>query len=320
MIPPVHPNLNAAADTWRLEDIPDQAGRTVLVTGTTLGGLGHHTALELARRGARVVLAGRRADRLEETADTIVAEVPKARLERLVVDLADLASVRRAAAEASGLGPIDVLVNNAGVMAPPYHRTGDGLELQMATNHFGPFLLTGLLLPQLVASEAATVVTVSSLMHRIARSAPLEDPRTPQGHYSRWPVYGRTKLANLLFTYELERRCREAGLPVKALAAHPGFAGTHLVVNGRFGRSSGGLASILDAGVRAVSQSAAAGAWPTLMAATADLPGGTFCGPGGMGERRGAPRVVGSTGLSRDEDAQRRLWQLSEETVGLRYP
>ena len=308
------------ADAWRLEDIPDQAGRTVLVTGTTLGGIGHHTALELARRGARVILAGRRAERLEATARAITDEAPKAELERLVVDLADLASVRRAAAEAAGLGPVDVLVNNAGVMAPAYQRTADGLELQMATNHFGPFLLTGLLLPQLVASEAATVVTVSSLMHRTARSAPLGDPRAERGRYWRWHVYGQTKLANLLFTHELDRRCRRAELPVRAVAAHPGFAGTHLVVNGRFGRNSGGLASILDAGVKAVSQPAAAGAWPVLMAATADLPGGTFCGPGGPGEVRGTPRVVGSSALSHDEDAQRRLWEISEETTGIRYP
>ena len=202
--------MGAPTDVWRLEDIPDQAGRTALVTGTTLGGLGHHTALELARRGARVVLAGRNPERLNETEKTILTEVPAAQLEQLQVDLADQGSIRRAAMEAAGLGPIDVLVNNAGVMGTPYERTVDGLELQMATNHFGPFLLTGLLLPQLVASEAATVVTVSSLMHRVARTAPLGDPRSPEPHYRRWPTYSRSKLANLLFTYELDRRARRA--------------------------------------------------------------------------------------------------------------
>ena len=315
-----HPLMRAPADAWRLEDIPDQAGRTALVTGTTLGGLGHHTALELARRGARVVLAGRTPDRLDETARTIREQAPDAELERLVVDLADLSSVRRAAVEAAAYGPIDVLVNNAGVMAPAHRRTVDGLELQMATNHFGPFLLTGLLLPQLVASDAATVVTVSSLMHRVARTAPLGDPRSPEGHYRRWPTYSRSKLANLLFTYELDRRARRAELPVKALAAHPGFAGTHLAANGQYGRSSGGLASILDAGVRAVSQPAHLGAWPTLMAATADLPGSTYCGPSGWAEQRGLPAVVTSNRLSHDESAQRRLWEISEETTGIRYP
>ncbi|HET6938008.1 MAG TPA: oxidoreductase [Nocardioides sp.] len=308
------------ADTWQLADIPDQAGRTVVVTGTTLGGLGHHTALELARRGARVVLAGRNPDRLRETRDTIRAEVPAAELEQLEVDLADLGSVRRAAEAATAYGPIDGLVNNAGVMGTGRQTTPDGLDLQLATNHFGPFLLTGLLLPQLLASKDARVVTVSSNMHRFARRAPLGDPRAHRGRYSTWHVYGQTKLANLLFTYELDRRARAKELPLKALAAHPGFAGTHLAANGQYGRSSGGIATILDASIKAVSQSAAHGAWPVLMAATADLPGATYVGPGGLGELRGHPQVVTSTRLSRDEGAQRRLWELSEETTGISYP
>jgi NAD(P)-dependent dehydrogenase (short-subunit alcohol dehydrogenase family) len=305
--------------TWTVADIPDLTGRTTLVTGTTLGGLGHHTALELARAGARVVLAGRRADRLEETATAITGEVPRARLERLVVDLADLGSVRRAGEEATRFGPVDVLVNNAGVMAVPLRRTVDGLESQMATNHFGPFLLTGLLLPQVTAA-GGRVVTLSSSMHKVARQAPLGDPRRQEGRYRRWRVYGESKLANLLFTFELDRRCRRAGLPVRALAAHPGFAGTHLVTNGQLGRSSGGAASILDAAVRAVSQSAAAGAWPTLMAATADLPGSTYVGPGGRGEASGPPRVVSPRRLAMDAEAQRRLWEISEEVTGITYP
>ncbi|MDN4173379.1 oxidoreductase [Nocardioides sp. SOB77] len=309
-----------SADAWTLADIPDQAGRTALVTGTSVGGLGHHTALELARRGARVVLAGRTAAKLDATEQTIREEVPHAQLEKLVVDLADLGSVRRGAAEAAGLGPIDLLVNNAGVMGTPYSRTADGLEMQLATNHFGPFLLTGLLLPQLVASEDGRVVAVSSQFHRFARSAPLGDPRVQQGRYARWPTYGQTKLANLLFTYELDRRLRRAELPVKALAAHPGFAGTHLAANGQYGRSSGGIATILDAAIRAVSQSAAAGAEPTLMAATADLPGATYCGPGGLQEMSGPPRVVSSNRLSHDEVAQRRLWEISEDVTGVAYP
>ena len=312
--------MRAATDTWRLADIPDQAGRTILVTGTTVGGLGHHTALELARRGARVVLAGRTEARLAETDEAIRGEVSGALLERLTVDLSSLDSVRTAATEAAELGPIHVLVNNAGVMGTTHQRTDDGLELQLATNHFGPFLLTGLLLPQLIASEDARVVTVSSQFHRYARSAPLGDPRQQQGRYSKWPAYAQTKLANLLFTYELERRLRDAGLPVRALAAHPGFAGTHLAANGQYGRSSGGIASILDATIKAVSQSAAAGAWPTLMAATADLPGGTYCGPGGLQEMSGAPQVVTSNRRSYDEASQRRLWELSEQTTGISYP
>jgi NAD(P)-dependent dehydrogenase (short-subunit alcohol dehydrogenase family) len=313
--------VTAATDRWSLADIPDQSGRTVVVTGTSAGGLGQFTALELARRGARVVLAGRTSQRLDTTETLIREEVPAAELEKVVVDLADLSSVRRAAATAAGLGPIDVLVNNAGVMGTPYQRTPDGLERQLATNHFGPFLLTGLLLPQLVASGAATVVTVSSQMHRVARRAPLGDPRMQQGRYQRWPVYGQSKLANLLFTYELDRRARRAEVPVKALAAHPGFAATHLAVNGQYGRSRGGIATILDAAVKAVSPNTAGeGAWPTLMAATADLPGATYCGPDGLGEWGGHPRVTTSSRLSHDETAQRRLWQLSEEVTGIHYP
>lgn len=305
---------------WRLADVPDQRGRTVLVTGTTIGGLGLHTALELARRGARVVLAGRTESRLVETAGVIRRQVPGALLDQLTLDLSDLASVRRAASDAAAYGPINVLVNNAGVMGPHLTRTADGLELQMATNHFGPFLLTGLLLPQLVSSGDGRVVTVSSQFHRYARAAPLGDPRAQEGRYSRWTTYGDTKLANLLFTYELDRRLRVAGLPVLALAAHPGFAGTHLAANGQYGRSSGGVASVLDAAIRAVSQSAAAGAWPSLMAATADLPGGTYCGPGGPAELAGAPQVTTSSEASHNGVAQRRLWEISERATGLRYP
>lgn len=310
-----------ATDVWRPDDIPDQAGRTIVVTGPSVGGLGHHTALELARRGARVVLAGRTPAKLDETATAILGELPGAEVEQLVVDLSDLTSVRGAGAAAARLGPIDVLVNNAGVMGTKRRRTADGLDLQLATNHFGPFLLTGLLLPQLAASEAGTVVAVSSIFHRMGGRPPLGDPtRKSIGLYRKWKVYGSSKLANLLFTAELDRRCREAGVPVKALAAHPGFAGTHLAANGQYGRSEGGVASILDAFIRAVAQPAHAGAWPTLMAATAELPGGSFCGPSGPAEFGGLPQVTTGNRRSRDAEAARTLWQLSERTTGISYP
>lgn len=306
--------------TWTLADIPDQTGRTVVVTGPSRGGLGYYASLELARRGARVVLAGRSEPKLQAAADAIRAEVAEARLERLVVDLASLASVRSGAAAAARFGAIDVLLNNAGIMAPPYRRTADGFESQLGTNHFGPFLLTGLLLPQLAASGAGRVVTVSSQMHRLATKPPLGDPTTKPRPYFRWTEYGKSKLANLLFTYELQRRCEAAGLPIEALAAHPGYAGTHLVSNGQLGKVAAPLTSIVDAANRAISQSADAGAWPLLMAATADLPGGTYVGPSGKGQLSGAPRVVGSTPLARSRSAQERLWALSEEAVGLSYP
>jgi len=308
------------SEPWSLADIADQTGRTAIVTGTSLGGLGHVTALELARRGARVVLAGRNAAKVEETRAAIVDEVPDAALDRLLVDLADLDSVHAAAGVASDLGPLHLLVNNAGVMAPPYSRTRDGFESQMATNHFGPFLLTGLLLPQLVESGDGRVVTVSSLMHRMAPKAPTGDPRVQSGRYLRWPEYGESKLANLLFTFELARRLREADLPVRALAAHPGIAGTHLVVNGQTGGMNGRRASILDAAVKAISQSAADGALPTLMAATADLPSGSHVGPSGFQQLRGAPQLVEASSVARNRNHQERLWAVSEEAVGLAWP
>jgi len=304
--------------SWSPADIASQRGRTALVTGVSVGGLGHYTALELARAGARVVLAGRNPDRLAETATTIREEVPDALLERLVVDLADLSSVRSAAAEAAAYDSLDLLVNSAGIMATPYRRTVDGFESQLATNHFGPFLLTGLLLPQV--ATGGRVVTVSSLMHRFARQAPLGDPSVKAKPYLRWVAYSQTKLANLLFTFELDRRLRESGSSVSAHAAHPGYAGTHLVANGRFGRSAGGVASIFDAANRAIGQSPAVGAWPTLMAATADLPGSTYCGPSGLGEVAGSPRLVGWTRQAGDRDSQRELWELSEKATGITYP
>jgi NAD(P)-dependent dehydrogenase (short-subunit alcohol dehydrogenase family) len=309
----------STAGTWTPDRIGDLTGRTAIVTGPTVGGLGFHTALELAGHGARVVLAGRTPARLDAAGAAIRAEVPGARLEHLVVDLSDLGSVRAAAEEAAGLGPLDLLVNNAGIMATPFRSTVDGLESQMATNHFGPFLLTGLLLEQLAASGDGRVVTVSSQMHRLARSAPLGDPRVRR-RYGRWRVYAQTKLANLLFTFELDRRLRRAGLPVTALAAHPGLAGTHLAVNGQLGTTRGRRAALLDGAVKLVAQSAQAGAAPTLMAATADLPGATYVGPAGPGEASGPPRVVGATPLARDEMAQRRLWETSERTVGHSWP
>ncbi|MDT7574785.1 MAG: hypothetical protein QOH17_1118 [Pseudonocardiales bacterium] len=304
--------------SWSPADIPDLSGRTALVTGVSVGGLGYFTALELARAGGRVVLAGRRPDKLTESEQAVRAELPDAALVRLVIDLADLSSVRSAASAAEAFGPLDLLVNNAGIMATPYHRTVDGFESQLATNHLGPFLLTGLLLPRL--ADQARVVTVSSQMHRLARKPPLGDPRARPRSYLRWIAYSQTKLANLLFTFELDRRLRSLGSTVKAMAAHPGLAGTHLVANGRFGRSRGGLSSLVDATARVVSQSPVVGAWPSLMAATADLPGSTYCGPSGLGEAGGPPQLVGWSRQAGDRRAQERLWELSEAATGLSYP
>jgi NAD(P)-dependent dehydrogenase (short-subunit alcohol dehydrogenase family) len=299
---------------WTLADLPDLTGTRAVVTGVTAG-LGTTTALELARAGAEVALVARSSERLASTRRALETAAPGATFHSVIADLADLSSVRRGSAQIAGLGPLNVLVNNAGVMALPFARTVDGFERQFGTNHLGPFLLTGLLLPQLVASGDGRVVTVASQAHRIARRAPLDDPRTLHGRYTRWGAYGASKLANLMFTFELDRRARAAGLPVKALAAHPGYSATELV-----GKTGGIGGQIMHAATRLLGQRAELGALPTLMAATADLPGSTYVGPDGFAQMRGYPRIVRPRRLALDKDAQHRLWELSEIAVGLHYP
>lgn len=303
--------------TWSPADLPDLPGKTVVVTGPSLGGIGYYTALALARAGAQVVLAGRTWSKLDAAEAAIREQVPGARTEKVALDLADLASVRTGAAAIADIAPIDVLINNAGIMAVPHRRTVDGLESQLATNHFGPFLLTGLLLPALVEAGGARVVTVSSIGHHGARSAPLSYPTVAVGRYSRMGVYAQTKLANLLFTFELDRRLKAAGVPVEALAAHPGFATTRLIENGT---SFGALSGLADRAYPLIAQTPEHGAWPTLMAATADLPGGVLVGPGGLLQTQGAPQVVRSSRLAQDPAAARALWELSEQTTGISYP
>jgi NAD(P)-dependent dehydrogenase (short-subunit alcohol dehydrogenase family) len=299
---------------WTLADLPDLTGRRVAVTGVTAG-LGTVTARELARAGAELVLIARSPEKLAKTAAELGNEVPGAQLRPVVANLADLSSVRRGAAEVAELGALDLLVNNAGVMALPYARTVDGFETQFGTNHLGHFLLTGLLLPQLAASGAGRVVVVASQAHRFARRAPLGDPRTLHGRYSKWGAYGESKLANLMFAFELERRLKAAGLPVKALAAHPGYSSTELV-----GKTGGIGGQIMTAATRLLGQPAHLGSLPTLMAATADLPGASYTGPDGLGQMRGYPRIVKARRLAYDAEKQRRLWSLSEEATGIRYP
>jgi NAD(P)-dependent dehydrogenase (short-subunit alcohol dehydrogenase family) len=300
--------------------MPDLTGKRVLVTGVT-SGLGADIARELAAQGAEVVLAARSEQKLAATVADIEHRVRDPRLAQVVVDLSDLGSVRRAAAHASRLGPIDVLINNAGVMATPYKRTADGFELQFATNHLGPFALTGLLLPQLVASGDGRVVNTGSQAHRLARRAPLGDPAVQSGRYSTWQAYAQSKLADLLFTFELDRRLREAELPVKALAAHPGYSATGLMHSRHSLAGSANAATrILEGAFTLLGQPAELGALPTLMAATADLPGSTYVGPDGPAQMRGTPRIVAPAKRAHDRDAQRRLWEISETATGVRYP
>jgi NAD(P)-dependent dehydrogenase (short-subunit alcohol dehydrogenase family) len=310
----------AGPRSWTPDDIPDLTGRRALVTGVT-SGIGESTVLELARHGAEVVLGARNPAKLEATITRIQQQVPGAALHPLAIDVSDLASVRRAAGQVTQ--PLHLLINNAGVMATPHHRTADGLELQMATNHFGPFALTGLLFPRLVESGDGRVVAISSQGSRMARRPPLDDPRDQSRRYGRWQSYFQSKLADLLFIFELDRRCREQEVPVKGLAAHPGYASTGLMGTGRNTGNTGErmrlTATILQAAFAAVGQPASLGALPTLMAATADLPGSTYVGPDGLLEFKGRPRIVNARRLAHDREAQRRLWEISEETTGVRF-
>jgi NAD(P)-dependent dehydrogenase (short-subunit alcohol dehydrogenase family) len=308
------------AGPWTAADIPDLSGKRALVTGVT-SGIGEKTVIELARHGAEVILGARSPSKLEASIRTIEKAVPGARLHPLAIDVSDLSSVRRAAGQVEG--PLDLLVNNAGVMATPYERTADGLELQMATNHFGPFALTGLLLPQLIASGDGRVVAVGSQASRVARKAPLEDPRDDSVRYSRWRAYAESKLADLMFVFELDRRAREQGVPVKGLAAHPGYAATALmgtgISTGSTAEKPSRTSTIMQAVFQTVGQPAEVGALPTLMAATADLPGSTYVGPSGPLQMKGYPRIVSPRRLAHDREAQRRLWQISEEATDVRF-
>jgi NAD(P)-dependent dehydrogenase (short-subunit alcohol dehydrogenase family) len=304
----------AAARKWTAEDMPRQDGRTAIVTGAN-SGLGLATARELARAGARVVLAVRNVARGEEAARAIRAAHPDAALEVEALDLAELASVRDFAARfAAAHDGLDLLINNAGLMAPPRRTTADGFELQLGTNHLGHFALTGLVIEAMSGRADARVVTLSSTAHRMGRIR--FDDLQSEHHYFRWNAYGQSKLANLLFMLELERRLRAAGWTARSLAAHPGWAATNLQT---------AAPPLLDRivgtiGNHVIAQSADMGALPTLYAATfPDLPGGTYVGPDGRGEQRGHPRPVGMTSAARDEAAARRLWEVSEELTGVRF-
>ena len=305
---------------WTVDDIPDLTGKRALVTGVT-SGLGEHTALELARKGAEVVMAARSESKLQRSIDDVKRALPHASVVPLIMDLTDLGSVRRAVDVASSLGPLDILVNNAGVMATPYRRTVDGFELQFGTNHLGHFALTGLLFPQLAAAGSARVVTVSSQAHRMARTVPLDDPRTTTGHYRKWRAYAQSKLANLLFAFELDRRARRAGTSVQSMAAHPGYASTNLMSAGLNMDGTKADGAIVVGATRLLGQPAAMGAQPPLMAATMPgLPGGTYVGPRGPGQARGTPTVVKPSRVARDETLARRLWAVSEEATRVHVP
>jgi NAD(P)-dependent dehydrogenase (short-subunit alcohol dehydrogenase family) len=296
---------------WTADQIPGQRGRIAVVTGAN-SGLGLATARELARAGARVVIACRNVEKGASAARRIESAVPDAQVEVEALDLASLDSVRafaeRFRAEHGGL---DLLINNAGVMAPPRSTTAEGFELQLGTNHLGHFALAALLIDTMEGRDDARVVTVSSGAHRIGRMR--FDDLQGERRYNRWRAYGQSKLANLLFALELDRRLRAAGFAIRSVAAHPGYAATNL-------QSAAPPAIdrvVMAVTNRLVAQSAEMGALPILYAATyPGLEGGSFVGPDGIGEQRGHPTLVAPSRAARDEAVARRLWAVSEELTG----
>jgi NAD(P)-dependent dehydrogenase (short-subunit alcohol dehydrogenase family) len=297
---------------WTASHIPDQHDRTAVVTGAN-SGIGLVTARELARAGARVIMACRDTAKGERAAASVRAEVSEATIQVAPLDLASLESVRAFAGGFSD-ARLDLLINNAGVMVPPKRTTADGFELQFGTNHLGHFALTGLLLDKLLATPAARVVTVSSTAHKIGRIN-FDDLQSDRSYW-RWPRYGQSKLANLLFAREFDRRLRSAGADVLSVAAHPGYAATNLQFAATPSRTERWGSAVLN---RVVAQDAEHGALPTLYAATADIPGGSFVGPDGLQEMRGHPKLVKPTRAARNPQTARRLWEVSEELTGVRF-
>ena len=295
---------------WNASDIPDQTGRTILITGAN-SGLGLRSAEALAAKGARVLLACRNPQKAATALEAVKAKATGASPEVVALDLADLDSVRSAAADVAGrVDALDVLMNNAGVMAIPRATTPQGFEMQLGTNHLGHFALTGLLLPQLRASAEPRVISTSSQAHRTGRMR--WDDLQWEKRYERWQAYGQSKLANLLFMRELAHRAESTLL---SAAAHPGWAATHL-------QSGEGLAKRVSAmGNHLFAQSDAMGALPQLYAATMpDVVTGDYWGPDGMFERAGHPTRVGSTSAARNMADAARLWDVSERLTGVSFP
>jgi NAD(P)-dependent dehydrogenase (short-subunit alcohol dehydrogenase family) len=303
------------AAKWTAAEIPDQHGRLAVVTGAN-SGLGTATARELARAGAAVVAACRNVAKGEQAAAGIRADARDADIQVRELDLADLGSVRAFAEAFRDEHPrLDLLINNAGVMAPPRRLTRDGFESQFGTNHLGHFALTGLLLARLLAAPAPRVVTVSSTGHRIG-TIKFDDLQGERG-YNNWRWYGQSKLANLLFCFELQRRATAAGTRLLSLASHPGYASTNLQFAGPATWYERGMGAV---GNRVFAQSAEMGALPTLYAATEpNILGGSFIGPDGFMEQRGHPQIVTAAKKAYDEAVARRLWEVSEQLTGVHY-
>jgi NAD(P)-dependent dehydrogenase (short-subunit alcohol dehydrogenase family) len=303
---------------WREAQIPSLAGRSAVVTGAN-SGIGWHTARELAAHAAHVVLACRDPDRGKQAADRILADHPAGSVEVVELDLAAMTSVRDFAESLSRRDePLDLLVNNAGVMAPPRRTyTADGFERQFGTNHLGHFALTGLLLPTLLRAPGSRVVTVASIAH-FGGGDDVVDGNVA-GDYHGQRAYANSKLANLLFAFELQRRATGYGLPLASTAAHPGVSATGLVTSRDGVGTSRVVRAVGPLVLKMFTQSAAAGARATLYAATVAAPG-TYTGPQRLGERRGPIGPARMSARAREESLARRLWDVSEELTGLRYP
>ncbi len=306
----------AAMTAWTTALIPDQTGRVALITGAN-SGIGLEAARVLAQHGAHAVLACRTRSKAEAARDSILVDAPKAEVSLVDLDLSSLASVAEGAADfGARFGQLDLLVNNAGVMATPYGRTVDGFEMQFATNHLGHVSLTAHLLPMLLATAQSRVVNVSSLAHKMGRID--FDDLQSERRYRAWRAYGQSKLANLLFTFELQRRFAAAGADTIAVAAHPGISDTNLADS--TGGVAGRLMSLTQPLAKLFSQNAGAGALPTLRAATdPDVRGGEYYGPDGFKEQRGAPERVESNSAAKDAAVARRLWDVSVELTGVPF-
>ncbi len=301
--------------SWRTEDILDQSGRTAVVTGAN-SGLGLATTRELARRGARVIMACRSTDKGESAASDIRRAAPEAKLDVRPLDLGSLESIQAFANDLDlEAGKLDLLINNAGIMMTPQQTTHDGFELQLGTNHLGHFALTGLLLDAVQSAEAGRVVTLSSIEHKSGHIE-FDDLQSEDGYAPR-KAYRQSKLANAIFGVELDRRLRAAGSSAISVLAHPGYSDTNLQSTG----PTGPMKAILKVGNKLLAQDADTGALPTLYAATAPgVEGGDFYGPDGFKEMRGDPTHVDVIPEARDPGVAGRLWDISEELTGIRYP
>ena len=308
----------AANGKWTADDLPDLSGKQIIVTGAN-SGIGYEATLQFARKGAEVILACRNMEKAGAAAARIKAAHPAANASPMALDLSSLAAIREFASNyRAAHRMLDILVNNAGVMAIPYARTADGFEMQFGTNHLGHFALTGLLLEPLLAAQGARVVNVSSGAHRMG-SIRFDDLNWEHG-YAKWRAYGQSKLANLLFTLELQRRIDAHAAKLLALACHPGYAATNLQAAGPRLEGSALMESVFSVANRIFAQSAAMGALPTLYAAAArDVRGGDYIGPDGIGEMWGNPTRVKRSATASDQSVATRLWSVSEQMTGVHY-